>query len=62
MYVIVFTEDDQSVLANAKGTPRHFPKAKKARNFVQGRPRLRDLKWRVVDDLPENIKPLRVDL
>lgn len=62
MYIIVFTDDTQSVIATANGTPRDFPKAKKARNFIQGRPRLRNLKWRVVEDLPENIKPLRVDL
>ncbi len=62
MYIIVFTEDTQSVVSNAKGTPRDFPKAKKARNFIQGRPRLCNLKWRVIEDLPKNIQPLRVDL
>ncbi len=62
MYIIVFTDDTQAVIATAKGTPRDFSKSKKARNFIQGRPRLRNLKWRVVEDLPENIKPLRVDL
>lgn len=62
MYIIVFTEDTQAVISTAKGTPRDFSKAKKARNFIQGRPRLCNLKWRVVADLPEHIERLRVDL
>ena len=62
MYIIVFTEDTQSVISTANGTPRDFPKAKKARNFIQGRPRLRNLKWRVVEDISSIDGRLHVDL
>ncbi len=62
MYIIVFTDDTQSVISTAKGTPRDFPRAKKARNFIQGRPRLRNLNWRVTEDIGSIDGRLRVDL
>jgi len=61
MYLLVFPDNVPTVIASAKGVPREFTKAKKAKNFVQGRPRLRDLRYRLVDDITGITNRLKVD-
>jgi hypothetical protein len=43
MFYIVITKDEtQKVIADSEGQIREFPKRKKAQNFVDGRPYLKD--------------------
>jgi hypothetical protein len=62
MYIIIIGSGTRSVVATAKGIPRDFPKAKKAKNFLQGRPRLRDLEYKLTDDISDIPNRMRVDL
>jgi len=58
MYIVIA---GTQVVANAKGVPRDFPKAKKAKNFLQGRPRLCDLEYKLTDDISGIPGRLKVD-
>ena len=62
MYILIVDGDTFKVVANSKGTPRKFPKMKKANNFIQGRPRLRDCEWVLVKDVTKVPGRMKVDL
>lgn len=41
-YIVVTKDETQKVVADSEGEIREFPKQKKAKNFVNGRPYLKD--------------------
>jgi hypothetical protein len=57
MYYIVVNDE---VLADSSGKPREFPKPKKARNFIEGRPYLGD-EYEITDSITDIKKRRRVN-
>lgn len=61
-YIVVSIDDVKRVVAASNGGIREFPKQKKAKNFINGRPYLEEKNPQIVTDI-DNIKHLfRVDL
>jgi len=61
-YITVLAGRRPAVVTDGRGRARSFPKAKKAYNFVEGRPYLRAMKPRVVESLNSQLATFKVDL
>jgi hypothetical protein len=62
MFYIIVTGDPDKVIADRRGTPREFPKVKKAHNFINGRPLLRKRDTVIVTGFPKDTQRLKVDI
>lgn len=61
-YIIVCIDGVEKVVSESNGTPREFPKQKKARNFIAGRPYLEAKNPQIVTYIDEIKHHFRVDL
>lgn len=61
-YIIVTIDDIRKVVAASNGVPREFPKQKKARNFINGRPYLEAKNPQIVIDIDDIKHHFKVDL
>ncbi len=61
-YIIVIIDDIRKVVVSSNGVPREFPKQKKARNFIAGRPYLEAKNPQIVTDIDEIKHHFKVDL
>lgn len=61
-YIVVIDAGVPKVVSNTKGTPRTFPKHKKANNFINSRKYLRERRWQIVDNISTIPGRFKVDL
>jgi hypothetical protein len=61
-YIIVIVKDCEMVVVDASGQRRAFKKEKKARSFINGRPRLRREQTKIVSDLSDIYMSITVDI
>jgi hypothetical protein len=61
-YIVVIVDRVPKVVSNMKGTPRTFPKHKKARNFIDSRRYLKSRNPQVVESIEGITERFRIDL
>jgi len=61
-YIIVIVDGVPHVVSNQKGTPRTFPKHKKARNFIDSRRYLKSRNPQITENIEGITKRFRVEL
>jgi hypothetical protein len=61
-YIVVDDGNKKRVVSSSNGHPREFPKHKKARNFINGRPFLRDANSQIVTEIDGIKYYMKVDI